>query len=118
MNRIGETLVDFKYRLSSNAFLVTEEGLLLREHNDNEDEIKFGIFKLKDMKRNLIILLVIPILLISCGSDNYKDFMQNTLSENFKNTMCSFKAIVIIPNQGCAGCISESEGFLKCTIQN
>lgn len=49
------------------------------------------------MKRNLIILLVIPILLISCGSDNYKDFMQNTLSENFKNTMCSFKAIVIIP---------------------
>lgn len=47
MNRIGETLVDFKYRLSSNAFLVTEEGLLLREHNDNEDEIKFGIFKLK-----------------------------------------------------------------------
>ena len=65
------------------------------------------------MKRNLIILLVIPILLISCGSDNYKDFMQNTLSENFKNTMCSFKAIVTIPNQGCAGCISESEGFLK-----
>ena len=45
------------------------------------------------MKRNLIILLVIPILLISCGSDNYKDFMQNTLSENFKNTMCSFKAM-------------------------
>ena len=47
MNRIGETLVDFKYRLSATAFLVTEEGLLLREHNDNEDEIKFGIFKLK-----------------------------------------------------------------------
>lgn len=46
------------------------------------------------MKRNLIILLVIPILLISCGSDNYKDFMQNTLSENFKNTMCSFNYLV------------------------
>ena len=47
MNRIGESLVDFKYRLSLIAFLLTEEGLLLREHNDNEDEIKFGIFKLK-----------------------------------------------------------------------
>lgn len=47
LNRIGEVLLNPKYSLSHKQFLITEDGLLLQEYNDNEDEIRFGIFKLE-----------------------------------------------------------------------
>lgn len=44
---IGETLLSKDYNLSADNFMITSEGLLLRKETDNEDEMKYTIFKLE-----------------------------------------------------------------------
>lgn len=59
----------------------------------------------------LIIITIILQITIGCKSDNKKAFQDcvNLVKEQLSNRKIDF--IVIIPNQGCAGCISYMEDF-------
>ena len=45
---LGETKLAEEYNLSANNFIITKEGLLIRKETNNEDEIKYTVFKLKE----------------------------------------------------------------------
>lgn len=53
------------------------------------------------------------LILLSCSKSNYNDFIQTSLLEKFGTELKELKGVIILPNQGCSGCISEGEGFLK-----
>jgi hypothetical protein len=49
---------------------------------------------------------------VACNSNNYDLFLKETAQSIFPNEIKQLKAIVILPSQGCGGCISEVENFL------
>lgn len=62
---------------------------------------------------NISAILIILLNVLSCKNESYyekkmKIQIKNKLSHEIKN----LKAVVILPNQGCQGCISEVEQFM------
>lgn len=48
LRNMQETKLAEEYNLSANNFIITKEGLLIRKETNNEDEIKYTVFKLKE----------------------------------------------------------------------
>lgn len=61
--------------------------------------------------RILFYLLLISIF-YSCKDNDYEAFLMDKIQNNLGNEMRTVDAFVILPGQGCSGCISEGEKFL------
>lgn len=61
--------------------------------------------------RNLCLLLILVMWMCSCRSDNYLHIIQEELDEVADFSYNKYSFVVIIPNEGCPGCISEAVNF-------
>lgn len=59
----------------------------------------------------LFYLLMLSIL-TSCKQNDYETFLIDKIQNIFGNEIRTIDAFVILPGQGCSGCISEGEKFL------
>ena len=57
-------------------------------------------------------IILISVSLLSCKDVGYVNFLTDKINENFQEEIASIDAFVILPGQGCMGCISEGEQFL------
>lgn len=66
------------------------------------------------MKQCFIFSLLIGFMILyqSCKKNDYDSFLKIKSKEKFSHEIKQLKAIVILPNQGCDGCITEVEQFL------
>jgi hypothetical protein len=65
------------------------------------------------MKKIYFVSVVISLLLSqSCTEKSYDIFLTQKVENHFSNELINLYAVVILPNQGCGGCISEVENFL------
>ncbi|MDR0604625.1 MAG: hypothetical protein LBG80_10015, partial [Bacteroidales bacterium] len=60
------------------------------------------------MKQHFIFILFIGFMMLhfSCEKNDYASFLIMKAQEKFSNEIKQLKAIVILPNQGCNGCIT------------
>jgi len=64
---------------------------------------------------NKIIILIGTFVIsffLSCNNSSYDSFLKETTQSSFKDELQRLKAIVVLPGQGCGGCITEVENFL------
>jgi hypothetical protein len=66
------------------------------------------------MKQYFIFTFFIGFIMLcpSCEKNDYSSFLKMKSKEKFSHEIEQLKAIVILPNQGCSGCITEVESFL------
>jgi hypothetical protein len=62
----------------------------------------------------IFVMWAILFLLLSqsCTEKSYDIFLSQKVESRFSNELAYLYAVVILPNQGCGGCISEVENFL------
>lgn len=57
-------------------------------------------------------LLVLPLLLLACSKPAYTDMVSKEIEKHFSSEQLSrYDRIVLIPNSGCTGCISQAEDY-------
>jgi hypothetical protein len=66
------------------------------------------------MKQYFIFIFFIGFMMLytSCKKNDYASFLKVKSKEKFSHEIKQLKAIIILPNQGCDGCITEVEHFL------
>jgi hypothetical protein len=67
------------------------------------------------MRQNNIIFSFFLFCLISCDTSNDKAYLK--LKEISKNSLSSYSNVIIIPGEGCSGCISDAGNFVKLNIE-
>jgi hypothetical protein len=95
-NKVGETLLPANKYYSRQCF-VSPEGLHIQVLSDDDDWLKFKVFRIYRNK----------------DKSNIAENILNNLMEIDKFNQRNYTHAVIIPGSGCTGCISEAESFFK-----
>lgn len=66
---------------------------------------------MKNKYLKFVMLLLLP-LSIGCGTNNSEKKLVTKVSDTFQYDLKNLNAVVILPNQGCQGCITEVESFM------
>ncbi len=60
-----------------------------------------------------IICILGFLLLVGCQSQSFEQAVKNSFDNYLDTTVVDYKYVMLIPNSGCTGCISDAEYFFK-----
>lgn len=64
------------------------------------------------MNKTIICILGF-LLLVGCQSQSFEQAVKNSFDNYLDTTVVDYKYVMLIPNSGCTGCISDAEYFFK-----
>lgn len=64
------------------------------------------------MNKTIICILGF-LLLAGCQSQSFEQAVKNSFDNYLDTTVVDYKYVMLIPNSGCTGCISDAEYFFK-----
>ncbi len=70
------------------------------------------------MKIKTLFLTIVSLLVCSCSIDDYSEKISNALNKQLGEEIKEYDYILLIPNSGCTGCISEAEYFFKSHVDD